>query len=321
MSEQPLSARAIQEALAAPFDPSEIKWKPQATNGNRALAVAYVDARVIEDRLDDVLGVEGWCDRYKPLPEGSVVCRLSICINGVWITKQDVGSPSEQPDEGDRLKAAFSDSLKRVAIKFGLGRYLYRLPHQWVDYDPQKKRFTSTPKLPAWALPAQSGNTGNHQPSPAAEPPAPKVINADQAMELWKLMLANGVTMAALTRVFGVQRLLEIPADRYGEVETAITQEGSPLRPHSGATFAEFLPWYDQYLATPTKNRPVPLAKAGELIRLITTLAQDRCNEKRPVKDWDTKTVQLALETIGKFVWASEENAKKTEDAARTIRT
>jgi hypothetical protein len=41
----------------------------------------------------------------------------------------DVGGPSEQPDEGDRVKAAFSDALKRAAVKFGIGRYLYRLPH------------------------------------------------------------------------------------------------------------------------------------------------------------------------------------------------
>jgi hypothetical protein len=52
------------------------------------------------------------------------------------------------------LKAAFSDALKRAAIKLGVGRYLYRLPSQWVDYDPTAGRFVKTPQLPAWALPA-----------------------------------------------------------------------------------------------------------------------------------------------------------------------
>ena len=68
--------------------------------------------------------------------------------------KTDVGSPSEQPDDGDKLKAAFSDALKRAAIKLGIGRYLYRLPRQWVDYDSQTKQFKAMPTLPAWALPA-----------------------------------------------------------------------------------------------------------------------------------------------------------------------
>ena len=67
--------------------------------------------------------------------------------------KTDVGSPSEQPDDGDKLKAAFSDALKRAAIKLGIGRYLYRLPRQWVDYDPQARQFKNMPTLPAWALP------------------------------------------------------------------------------------------------------------------------------------------------------------------------
>lgn len=139
---------AIAQALAAPFDPSEVKFKPQAVSGNRALAVPFVDARVIQDRLDDVLGVMGWQDRYECLPDGAVVCRLRIRLGTEWITKEDVGGQSEQPDEGDRRKAAFSDALKRAAVKFGIGRYLYRCKPQWVDYDPQKRQILRPPALP-----------------------------------------------------------------------------------------------------------------------------------------------------------------------------
>ena len=99
------------------------------------------------------------------LPDGGVVCRLRLHLGDQWITKMDVGGPSEQPDEGDRRKAAFSDALKRAAVKFGIGRYLYRLPAQWVDYDPQKRQFVRTPKLPPWALP--------HRPAAALPAPAP----------------------------------------------------------------------------------------------------------------------------------------------------
>jgi hypothetical protein len=113
---------AIKRALAEPFEPGEVKWKPQTVSGNRALAVAFVDARVIQDRLDEVLGVEGWSDDYECLPDGSVVCRLRLRLGEEWVTKVDVGGPSEQQDSGDRMKAAFSDSLKRAAVKFGVGR-------------------------------------------------------------------------------------------------------------------------------------------------------------------------------------------------------
>ena len=146
------SVADLTEALSAPFDSHEVRFKPAVVSGNRAMALAYVDARVIQDRLDSVLGVTGWQDEYECLPEGSVVCRLRLRLGDEWITKMDVGGQSEQPDEGDRRKAAFSDALKRAAVKFGIGRYLYRLPSQWVDYDPKKRQFVHTPTLPPSAI-------------------------------------------------------------------------------------------------------------------------------------------------------------------------
>lgn len=145
--------KAVTAALAEPFSRNEVKFKPQSVKGNRALAMAYVDARVVQDRLDDVLGVENWQDEYETLADGSVVCKLTCRLGDRWITKVDVGGPSEQPDGGDRVKAAFSDALKRAAVKFGVGRYLYRLPATWADYDPVKRQFSSPPALPAFATP------------------------------------------------------------------------------------------------------------------------------------------------------------------------
>ena len=117
-----IETRQIQDALAAPFDPSEVKHKPAVVKGNRALALHYVDARTIMDRLDAVAGVAGWRDEYEFLPDGSCLCRLSLRIGDEWITKTDVGGESEQKDEGDRHKAAVSDALKRAAVKFGIAR-------------------------------------------------------------------------------------------------------------------------------------------------------------------------------------------------------
>ncbi|HZU39005.1 MAG TPA: Rad52/Rad22 family DNA repair protein, partial [Gemmataceae bacterium] len=162
---------ALTQALATPFDLASVKFKPAVVNGNRCLALAYVDARVIQDRLDEVLGVEGWQDDYEILSDGSVVCRLRLRLGEDWVTKVDVGSPSEQPDSGDRLKAAFSDALKRAAVKFGVGRYLYRLPSQWVDYDPKRRQMVSLPTLPAFARPqGEPKIRAEAKPKTAAEP-------------------------------------------------------------------------------------------------------------------------------------------------------
>lgn len=156
---QPASeTRQLSALLTAPFPAEAVKFKPLTVKGNRALAAAYLDARAIMQRLDSVFGVGGWKDSYQLVQGGSVVCRLSVKIGGEWVEKTDIGSPSEQPDDGDKLKAAFSDALKRAAVKLGIGRYLYRLPQQWLDYDPQARRFSKPPTLPSWALPTQKAS-------------------------------------------------------------------------------------------------------------------------------------------------------------------
>jgi hypothetical protein len=147
-------SKQLSLALTAPFAADAVHFKPLSVNGNRALAAAYLDARAVMQRLDSVFGVGGWKDSYDITGTGSVVCTLSVKVEGEWVEKTDVGSPSEQPDDGDKLKAAFSDALKRAAIKLGIGRYLYRLPRQWADFDPQTKQFKQAPQLPGWALPA-----------------------------------------------------------------------------------------------------------------------------------------------------------------------
>jgi hypothetical protein len=157
------------QRLTAPFPIDEVCFKPQTVQGNRALAVAYLDARAVMDRLDEVLGASGWQDDYSAL-DGGVKCTLTLRINGDWIGKSDVGSRSDQPDEGDQRKAAFSDALKRAAVKWGIGRYLYRLPKQWVGYDPNKRVFTETPRLPAWALP--NAEPAQAAPAKATQSPA-----------------------------------------------------------------------------------------------------------------------------------------------------
>lgn len=140
-------AVTVMTSLAAPFDEGLVRFKPAAFAGKRALAMPYVDVRVIEDRLDEVLGPANWQDEYECLPGGSVTCRLKLRLDGEWITKMDVGAPSEQMDEGDRRKAAFSDALKRAAVKFGIGRYLYRMGGQWLDYDPHRRQFLTSPRM------------------------------------------------------------------------------------------------------------------------------------------------------------------------------
>jgi hypothetical protein len=200
-----MNATVILQSLAAPFEPSAVHWKPQTISGNRCLAVAYLDARSVQDRLDEVFGLD-WSDTYDVRADGSVLCRLEVVVDGRSVVRSDVGSPSDQPDSGDRLKAAVSDALKRAAIKFGIGRYLYRLPKQWVDYDSQKRQIAQTPQLPVWALPRKAA-----------------AITQPQAEELKRMLQTNPrIDPAKFLARYQAKRLTEFPAASWSDALGAL---------------------------------------------------------------------------------------------------
>jgi hypothetical protein len=208
---------SIHDRLSEPFPAEEHKWKVQAVKGNRALAVAYVDARAIMDRLDSVFGEGGWQDRYEALPIGGVVCTLRVKVGAEWIEKSDVGSLSEQPDEGDRLKAAFSDALKRAAVKLGIGRYLYRLQPQWVEYDPKTRQFKSAPKL-ALEKPARGAKPAKPAPTGAPkQPETPQCITGKQWADLKGEITARGLSQKAVLCFYQVVKPSEFPLNRYSD--------------------------------------------------------------------------------------------------------
>ncbi len=108
-------------ALAAPFEPHEVKARSQSGR-----QLHYVTARTVMNRLDNVLGPDNWWDEYVP-GENSVLCRLTIRLpDGSLLTKSDAGGYAGMADSGDDDKSGYSDSFKRAAVKFGVARYLYR---------------------------------------------------------------------------------------------------------------------------------------------------------------------------------------------------
>lgn len=103
--------------LAAPFPASEIKER----QGPGGRMLSYVDARVVAQRLDDVLTPEGWTFTWSHIP-GEAIVHGRLEIGGV--IREDAGYPNSDRDE-EPMKAAVSDALKRCAVLFGIGRHLY----------------------------------------------------------------------------------------------------------------------------------------------------------------------------------------------------
>jgi hypothetical protein len=257
----------LTEALASPFDPREVRFKPAVVSGHRALALAYVDARVIQDRLDDVLGVTGWQDEYECLPDGSVVCRLRLRLGDEWITKMDVGGQSEQPDEGDRRKAAFSDALKRAAVKFGIGRYLYRLPSQWVDYDPHKRQFARPPSLPPSALP---------KPRKQAAAEEKRETSKEKSIPQVRLKTENGASTPAKASA------------------SKSEGKGSPAMPANGLELQRRVYDFDARLAQQGLCQP------GELVKHLVQAGVKEGHEA-DLATWSGAAIALAVEEARAF--------------------
>jgi len=164
--------------LAEPFPADDIEWRVARAGvgpkGVYCMALAYITARAIQKRLDDVCGAENWkLERPEVLninAKSAFACGLSIRIDDEWVTKWDVSEPTTI----EPAKGGWSGAMKRAGAQWGIGRYLYYLDetfaevsesqpigahrHGWNYAKLSEKAggasyYWKTPSLPAWALP------------------------------------------------------------------------------------------------------------------------------------------------------------------------
>jgi hypothetical protein len=149
------------------FEPNDIEWRLQqcgkGSNGKIwGMALAYVTNRAIMNRLDEVCGPENWKNEFKAAPDGGILCGISIKVGDEWVTKWD----GAENTDIEAVKGGLSGAMKRAAVQWGIGRYLYKLEESWINandngaYRGKTKDGTTfkwdAPTLPAWALPKGS---------------------------------------------------------------------------------------------------------------------------------------------------------------------
>lgn len=137
----------ILEKLKDKFADEDLEFRVGATNKDKTmgLALAYVQARAIQTRLDEVLGTDKWKVAYREIT-GGFICTLSIFINGEWISKEDGANTTDF----ESIKGGISNAFKRVAASgFGIGRYLYNAKSRWYPIKQQGNGYTfiEEPKL------------------------------------------------------------------------------------------------------------------------------------------------------------------------------
>lgn len=113
----PKKVKDYERLLKRPFPVGSVSFRKGPGSSKE---LAYITARDVMQRLDDVFGIDGWSDSYDYVG-GRMMCTLSCRFGGEWISKSDGADDSQI--EG--AKGGISDALKRAAVKFSIGRYLY----------------------------------------------------------------------------------------------------------------------------------------------------------------------------------------------------
>lgn len=104
------------------------KWRVQSANQYGASCVAYVDARDVQDLLDNVCGQDNWQVRYSE-HKGNLFASIGIRVDqnlgtdveDYWVWKEDCGTESNV----EKQKGEASDAFKRAGVMWGIGRFLY----------------------------------------------------------------------------------------------------------------------------------------------------------------------------------------------------
>jgi len=183
------------QALTTPIQPDEIEWRvqtvkysdPAKKNPERLTMVAYINNRCVQNRFDSAFGWDKWSCTFRELNDG-FICQIRVETDSGFVIKEDGANKTQV----EPVKGGISDSMKRCAVQFGLGRGLYEYPNVYI--------YNNTKYIPNWAMSQLSDlvreiNNGNSNQQvvhikntpvaqrQAPQPTTPPAITADDVSE------------------------------------------------------------------------------------------------------------------------------------------
>ena len=101
--------------------------------GGKSLLL-YKTARVDAAILDETVGPDRWQKKFYQV-KNTMICSVGILTENGWVWKDDAGDDDYTME---KIKAEASDSFKRAAFAWGIGRNLYtapkiKIPEQFKD--------------------------------------------------------------------------------------------------------------------------------------------------------------------------------------------
>ena len=155
------------------FDTRDVEFKPQtfSKDGGKALAVAFVDPRRYQERLDDVVGIQNWSVEYRAIGETSTIEKpnatsqiRAACVARISVYDPETGRTIIREEVGEfdgadvaQYPTASAQAFKRACVTLGLGRYLYDFPQTWVIIE--NRRIIDSEIARMRAMLAKVGNT------------------------------------------------------------------------------------------------------------------------------------------------------------------
>ncbi len=221
--------------LTAPFPVEKISWRVGSTtvDKKRGMALGYIDARDVQDRLDEVCGPENWQNRFTHA-DAKTICEIGIRIGDEWVWKANGAGDTDFEAE----KGAISSSFKRAAVMWGVGKYLYDLSAVWVEIEPMGKSYkikeSEYKKLRSLLTGSQSDKPEVTEKSPSDHTESDNKTNAANwcyeaieqvrnfktldELEAWRKKMARGIVKAHTLAPNAQARLLEAIEKRRGDL-------------------------------------------------------------------------------------------------------
>jgi hypothetical protein len=154
------------KTLHQPFPETDISWRVGRKEGGQGQALPYINNRLIMDSLDMRLGPDNWRNEFAEVVANgrflAVRCTIFVKLESGWVGKADAApveyrnvsteGPSREVPNDLAVKGAYSDAMKRAAVHWGLGRYLYGFTAPWVPLS-ERGQLLEIPRLPAHMLP------------------------------------------------------------------------------------------------------------------------------------------------------------------------
>ena len=222
------------EQLKAYFPEDELEWRVQQSGMSKegkpyAMVLCYVQARAIENRLDNVVGCENWQNEIRVEGE-NIIARLGVRFGGEWVWKENGASQTDI----EAFKGGISGAIKRVASSgFGIGRYLYELDTTFAECSLEKQKssewnkaktkdgkvfYWKTPRIPAKFLPQIK-----------AEQPRTFTADEEKSAKDWAEALDKRAFVATLAEL-KIQSLQELDYSRRPEFIKLCKQNAIDLK-------------------------------------------------------------------------------------------